>query len=72
MKRAKLFALFVGYAPIASPRYACAVVIEHGGGGSSVAGPMVRDILLQAQKTESMRRRSRQLADAAPAPQAPR
>ena len=65
-------ALFVGYAPIGSPRYACAVVIEHGGGGSSVAGPMVRDILLQAQKTESGRRRSRQLADALPTPQAPR
>ena len=65
-------ALFVGYAPIGSPRYACAVVVEHGGGGSSVAGPMVRDILLQAQKTESSRRRSRQVADATPAPQVPR
>ncbi len=65
-------ALFVGYAPIGSPRYACAVVIEHGGGGSSVAGPMVRDILLQAQKTESGRRRSRQFADAVPTPLVPR
>lgn len=58
-------ALFVGYAPLSAPRYACAVVVEHGGGGSSVAGPMVRDILLQAQKTESNRRRTRQVAEAA-------
>jgi penicillin-binding protein 2 len=59
-------ALFVGYAPITAPRYACTVVVEHGGGGSSVAGPMVRDILLQAQKTDSLRRRTRQIAAAVP------
>lgn len=38
-------ALFVGYAPVDDPRYAIAVVIEHGGGGSSVAAPIARDIL---------------------------
>lgn len=43
-------ALFVGYAPVASPRYACAVVVEHGGGGSAVAAPVARDILLECQK----------------------
>lgn len=41
-------ALFVGYAPFDSPRYACAAIVEHGGGGSSVAGPIVRDALLRA------------------------
>lgn len=41
-------ALFVGYAPFESPRYSCAVIVEHGGSGSSVAGPIVRDILLRA------------------------
>ncbi len=41
-------ALFVGYAPYDKPRYACAVVVEHGGGGGSVAGPIVRDALLRA------------------------
>lgn len=41
-------ALFVGFAPFDAPRYAAAVVVEHGGGGSSVAGPIVRDILLRA------------------------
>lgn len=44
-------ALFVGYAPFDTPRYACAAVVEHGGGGSAVAAPIVRDIL-----TETMRR----------------
>lgn len=43
-------ALFVGYAPIAAPRFAAAVIVEHGGGGSKVAAPIARDILLLAQK----------------------
>lgn len=43
-------ALFVGYAPIASPRYAVAVVIEHGGGGGAVAAPIARDVLLMTQE----------------------
>lgn len=43
-------ALFVGYAPVNNPRYACAVVVEHGGGGSAVAAPVARDILLECQK----------------------
>ena len=41
-------ALFVGYAPEEAPRYAVAVVIEHGGGGSSAAAPVARDVYLQA------------------------
>jgi penicillin-binding protein 2 len=45
-------ALFVAFAPLESPRYACAVVIEHGIGGSAVAAPIVRDILLAAQRRE--------------------
>jgi penicillin-binding protein 2 len=43
-------ALFVGYAPADDPRYACAVIVEHGGGGSTVAAPICRDILAEAQK----------------------
>jgi penicillin-binding protein 2 len=42
-------ALFVGYAPVENPRYAVAVVVEHGGSGSVAAAPIARDILLQAQ-----------------------
>jgi len=41
-------ALFVGYAPADAPRFAIAVVVEHGGGGSTVAAPIARDVLLQA------------------------
>lgn len=48
-------ALFVAFAPVDNPRYACAVVVEHGGGGSSVAGPIVRDLLLKAQELQSAR-----------------
>lgn len=38
--------LFVGYAPHDNPKYAIAVVIEHGGGGAQVAAPMARDIMV--------------------------
>ena len=38
--------LFVGYAPHDKPKYAIAVVIEHGGGGAQVAAPMARDIMV--------------------------
>ncbi|MCF3973729.1 penicillin-binding protein 2 [Paracoccus salsus] len=41
-------ALFVCYAPYESPRYAVSVVVEHGGGGSTAAAPIARDILLFA------------------------
>jgi penicillin-binding protein 2 len=52
-------ALFVGFAPVGSPRYVCAVVVEHGGveasGGSAVAAPIVRDVLLEVQKRDPAR-----------------
>ena len=40
--------LFVGYAPYDAPKYACAVVVEHGTGGSVAAAPIARDILARA------------------------
>lgn len=40
-------ALFVAFAPSDKPRYAVAVVVEHGGGGSTAAAPIVRDVMLQ-------------------------
>lgn len=43
-------ALFIGFAPVDRPKYAIAVVVEHGGGGAAVAGPMARDILEVALK----------------------
>jgi len=48
-------ALFVGFAPVSAPRYAVAVVVEHGGGGSKAAAPIARDILLKAQQRKSAR-----------------
>ncbi len=42
-------ALYVAFAPADNPKYAVAVVVEHGGGGSTAAAPIARDILLQAQ-----------------------
>lgn len=41
-------ALFVAYAPYEAPRYAISLVVEHGGGGSTAAAPLARDILLYA------------------------
>lgn len=37
--------IFVGFAPYDIPRYAIAVVVEHGGGGSVSAAPLAIDIL---------------------------
>ncbi|SHJ01346.1 peptidoglycan glycosyltransferase [Shimia gijangensis] len=41
-------ALFVNFAPFDTPEIAVAVVVEHGGGGSTAAAPIARDITLQA------------------------
>jgi penicillin-binding protein 2 len=38
-------ALFVCFAPIEKPRYACAVIVEHGGWGASAAAPVARDTM---------------------------
>ena len=45
-------ALFVGYAPHDNPKYAVAVLVEHGGGGSTVAAPIAKRILLDAVKLD--------------------
>jgi penicillin-binding protein 2 len=37
--------LFVCFAPVASPRYAASVVIEHGMGGARAAAPVAKDVL---------------------------
>lgn len=37
--------LFVCFAPVAEPRYAAAVVIEHGMGGARAAAPVAKDVL---------------------------
>ena len=45
-------ALFVGYAPIADPRYVCSVVVEHGVGGSTAAAPIAKILLEQTQRRD--------------------
>ncbi len=41
-------ALFVGFGPVASPRYAVAVVVEHGNWGAQSAAPIARDMMTYA------------------------
>jgi len=43
-------ALFVAFAPVAAPRYAVAVCVEHGVHGASAAGPIARDMLIATQR----------------------
>ncbi len=43
-------ALFAGYAPDDNPRYAFAVLVEHGGSGAHVAAPIARDIMIECLK----------------------
>ena len=38
-------ALFIAFAPLENPQIALAVVVENGGGGSSVAAPIARELL---------------------------
>lgn len=46
--KGKDHAWFVSYAPAEQPRLACAVVVEHGGHGGSVAAPIAHDLLALA------------------------
>jgi penicillin-binding protein 2 len=49
-------ALFVAFAPVGSPRYVCATVVEHAGFGSEVAAPICRDVLREVQLRDPARR----------------
>ena len=53
-------ALFVAYAPEQAPRFAISVVVEHGGGGSAVAAPIARDIMIEVQRREMARNKEKQ------------
>lgn len=72
-------ALFVNFAPFDKPKYAVAVIVEHGGSGSAAAAPIARDITLQAlyagepplnayptKDRDTIRQQQRQLRDAQP------
>ena len=41
---------FIGFAPAQDPDLAVAVLVEHGGYGSSAAAPIARDLLVQARE----------------------
>jgi len=45
-------ALFVAYAPEDKPRYAIAVIVEHGGSGSKNAAPIARDVMREVLKLD--------------------
>ena len=49
-------ALFVAYAPADAPRYAIAVLVEHGGSGARTAAPIARDILLELRRRDPLAR----------------
>ncbi len=49
-------ALFVCFGPVDNPRYACAVIVEHGMAGGATAGPIGRDVLIETMKRDPSRR----------------
>lgn len=46
--RLRNHALFIGFTPVDNPRYAVAVIVEHGSSGSGVAAPIASQILQKA------------------------
>jgi penicillin-binding protein 2 len=48
-------ALFIAFAPVTQPRYACAVIVEHGGLPEHPQVQMARDILLFAQQRDPLK-----------------
>ncbi len=56
-------ALFCCFGPWHEPRYACAVVVEHGGAGSAVAGPIARKIMRATLLRDPARRAPARLAN---------
>lgn len=49
-------ALFIGHAPLDNPKYAIAVVVEHGGSGSRIAAPIARKVMEETLKTDPLSR----------------
>ena len=59
-------ALFVGYFPANAPRYAVAAVIEHGGGGGSIAAPLVQEVMAELVARDPMNKPAVSIARSAP------
>lgn len=51
-------ALFICFAPVHAPKYAMAVVVEHGGSGSGVAAPIAHDVMLEVLKRDPTQRQA--------------
>ncbi|QDH14437.1 penicillin-binding protein 2 [Formicincola oecophyllae] len=49
-------ALFICYAPYKNPRYAVAVIVEHGNAGGKEAAPLARDIMADTLRRDPARR----------------
>jgi penicillin-binding protein 2 len=60
-------ALFIAFAPVANPRYAAAIVMEHGAVAAHPHVQMVRDILLFAQQRDIVNLRTAYPVNAAAA-----
>lgn len=65
-------ALFVGYFPANAPRYAVAAIVEHGGGGGSVAAPLARELMAELVQRDPMRKPAISVSpsESRPAPEA--
>ena len=55
-------ALFVAFAPYDAPKYALAVVVEHGNAGAAMAAPIARDIMTDVLTRDPCRQRARAAA----------
>jgi penicillin-binding protein 2 len=70
-------ALFIAFAPYDAPRYAVAVVVEHGNAGATAAAPVARDIMVETLERDPAGRSTpkappaNQLADQADRDRAP-
>ena len=49
-------ALFVGFAPAAAPKFVVSAVVEHGGGGGTVAAPLAREVMELLLEADPMAR----------------
>jgi penicillin-binding protein 2 len=63
-------ALFIAFAPVEDPKIAVAVFVEHGEGGSSIAGPIARQVI-DAYLLDANGKLKPEFAPSAPLPTAP-
>lgn len=67
-------ALFVAFAPYDAPRYAVALVVEHGNAGAQAAAPIARDIMTDVLTRDPAARHDpvgQRVAEAGPVPMPP-